>query len=584
MTKGLNCKITPYAIGIESREIHSPEQNTSQPMNIETTTGYSEQPAETGGMPKGERIRRFRDPSRLRRAGTVVALAVACMTPHPTTAEGGHPEQRGISKLAAIGPDGKLHYQAYGPDGDCIPDFSHCGYGGGRIPIPNVAVKATVMPGSRPGDDTSLIQDAIDGVSKLTPDKDGLRGAVLLKRGRYRIEGALRIGASGVVLRGEGQGEDGTVLVAAGTRQRVLITVSGSSGPAEVGGTRQKITSGYVPAGGRTFAVVDGTKFKPGDKVIVSRNGNAAWIKALSMDQIAPRPGNPQSTRQWKPFALESDRVVAAVAGNRITIDAPITCAIEARWGGGEIRLYEDRRIERVGVENLRGVSEFDPRVKRKQNGTEYFADERHALRLVNFDRMQNGWARDLTAEHFYHGVSLIDSGAKWVTVQDCTSLDPVSVLTGGRRYTFAIQGQLSLVQRCYSRHARHAFVLGARVPGPNVFLDCKSEEDYSTSEPHHRWSTGGLFDNVHSNLAIQDRQWMGTGHGWAGANYVIWNCEGSLICQKPPTAENFAIGFVGQRKGGAFQRDEGWWESEGCHVEPRSLYLKQLEDRRHAE
>ena len=72
----------------------------------------------------------------------------------------------------------------------------------------------------------------------------------------------------------------------------------------------------------------------------------------------------------------------------------------------------------------------------------------------------------------------------------------------------------------------------------------------------------------------------MGTGHGWAGANYVAWNCEGSLVCQQPPTAQNFAIGQVGQKLPGVFKRTEGHWESAGQHVEPRSLYLKQLEDR----
>jgi len=72
--------------------------------------------------------------------------------------------------------------------------------------------------------------------------------------------------------------------------------------------------------------------------------------------------GNPSRTRQWRPFTLNLDRVITAVAGNRITIDAPITYAIETRWGGGGIWRYEDPgRIERVGVENLRGVSEFDP-------------------------------------------------------------------------------------------------------------------------------------------------------------------------------------------------------------------------------
>jgi hypothetical protein len=72
----------------------------------------------------------------------------------------------------------------------------------------------------------------------------------------------------------------------------------------------------------------------------------------------------------------------------------------------------------------------------------------------------------------------------------------------------------------------------------------------------------------------------MGSGHGWSGANYVAWNCLGVLTCQKPPTAQNFAIGFVGRRTQGAFERAPGWWESEGTHVAPRSLYLKQLEDR----
>jgi hypothetical protein len=474
-----------------------------------------------------------------------------------------------------------LEYRPYDEKGDTIPDFSACGYAGGGVAMPDVPVRVTVVPWSGASDDTRRIQALLDEVAKLPLGKDGCRGAVLLQRGKYRIDGVLQMNASGVVLRGEGQGEDGTVLIARGTKQRSLITVRGRSGPKDVRGSRQKITSEYVPVGGRTFDVADGSKFKAGDTVMVSRMGNAAWIHALSMDQIAARPGNPQSTRQWQPFALESDRVIMAVQGNRVTIDAPLTCAIEARWGGGEIWRYEDAaRIERVGVENLRGVSEFDARVKGKENGKEYFADERHAMRLVEFENAKNCWARELTAEHFYHGVSAINGGAKWVTVQDCSSLDPVSELTGSRRYTFAIQGQLNLVQRCYSRNARHAFVFGARVPGPNVFLDCRSEADHATSEPHHRWSTGGLFDNVHSNLAIQDRQWMGSGHGWAGANYVSWNCEGSLICQQPPTAQNFAIGFVGEKKGGAFSRQEGWWESEGCHVEPVSLYRAQVAER----
>jgi hypothetical protein len=208
--------------------------------------------------------------------------------------------------------------------------------------------------------------------------------------------------------------------------------------------------------------------------------------------------------------------------------------------------------------------------------------DEEHATWLVDFGAVKNAWARHLVTEKFQHGPAVLRAAAKWVTVEDCSGVAPVSLITGGRRYTYNIQGaQLVLVQRCYADEARHAFVFGARVPGPNVFLDCKSERNHARSEPHERWSVAGLFDNVDSDIALQDRQSMGTGHGWSGANYVAWNCRGMLICQQPPTAQNFAIGFTGQRGKEAFApRPAGWWESEGTPVTPRSLYQQQLLDR----
>src|SRR4029077_6652781 len=59
-----------------------------------------------------------------------------------------------------------------------------------------------------------------------------------------------------------------------------------------------------------------------------------------------------------------------------------------------------------------------------------------------------------------------------------------------------------------------------------------------------------------------------------------MWNFEVTLACHQPPTAQNYAIGFVGEKTKGAFERPDGYWESLGKHVEPKSLYLKQLEDR----
>ncbi len=486
----------------------------------------------------------------------------------------------GKSVLVSVAPDGRLRTAPYTPRGDVLPDFSFCGYGGGGVPLPAAPVRESLQPEPGDTDDGPRIQAALDRVAQLPLGPDGLRGAVLLRRGAYRCAAVLRITASGVVLRGEGDGEAGTVVTATARKQQVLVQIGGKQGPREQAKAAE-IADDYVPVGARTFTVRAAENFKVGQSVFVVRRGNAAWISEIGMDRISLRAADPKSTKQWSPFDLKFDRVVTAIEGNRVTVDAPIACAIERRWGGGAlVRTDDGLRIERCGVESLRAVSVYDPSKTATTDGERVMVDEDHAMHLVAFDSVKNAWARHLTSVAFYHGVATVDGRAKWVTVEDCNALDPVSVITGGRRYPFDVNGQLVLVQRCFARRARHAFVFGARVPGPNVFLDCRSERDYATSEPHHRWSVGGLYDNVEAQLAIQDRQWMGSGHGWAGANYVVWNSRGSLISQQPPTAQNFAIGFVGQRGKDAFPRTPGWWESEGTPVEPRSLYRAQLAER----
>lgn len=485
----------------------------------------------------------------------------------------------GQSKLVSVGKDGKLQYT---PDaaGNTIPDFSNCGYMGGGVAFPDVAVKATVRPEKDSKDDTRRIQDAIDAVAKMPADAHGLRGAVLLTKGTYRIAGQLKISTGGVVLRGEGDGEDGTVLIAAGRQKRAVIDVRGRSATRADEKSATAI-GGVVPVGAHTFSVASASVFKVGDSVIVRRVGNAAWITHIGMDRIMGRPGSENTTKQWAPFDLNFDRVVTAIDGNKVTVDAPVTCAIDPQWGGGAIfKASDDGRIQQVGVERLRAVSEYDPSLKKKEGGKEYLADDDHAEYLAVFDNVKNGWIRDCTAVHMFQGLAHLEGGAKWVTIADCKSLAPVGTITGGTRYSFNYNGQQLLTLRCFSSEGRHSFVVGSRVPGPNAFVQCASEKDHATSEPHHRWSVGGLYDNVKSHIAVQDRQWMGSGHGWAGANYVLWNCEGSMVAQTPPTANTWVIGFVGEKGKPAFERPDATWESTGAHVEPRSLYFKQLEDR----
>ena len=508
------------------------------------------------------------------------------------------------------GPDGKL---VYVPDqqGDTIHDASHAGYGGGGVSIPTVAVKETIWPVA--GDNTAHIQAAIDKVSALPLDSSGFRGAILLRAGEYKLAQPISIKASGVVLRGEGMGDTGTILIGTGTGRPpapatpaatpaapgpggarggppprpTLVQIAGAAAPTLIDASKRAVIDERVPVGARRLRVASAKSFKRGDTVVVRRIGNQAWIDAVGMN--SDTPGG-----RWKPFDIEWDRVVVDVQGDTITIDAPITCAIERQWGGGEVLRYEDAgRISNVGIENLRGVSEFDPGVRTTNYGNmdrqnyvaeEYYSDENHWNNFITFDNVRNGWVRNATALHFVNSMVGTARWSKWITIQDCVSREPISQRAGARRFVFALRGQLALVQRCQSDKGRHSFMTGQPTSSGNVFLDCTATSPFSSSEPHEQWATGNLYDNVKAPLTA--RFWKNIIIGWAGANTVFWNCEGDFLVQKPPTAQNYTFGHLGLN-GVIFNiplqdttKENGHIESLDQHVTPRSLYLTQLRER----
>jgi hypothetical protein len=517
-----------------------------------------------------------------------------------------------------LGADGKL---AYTPDaeGGTIPDFSSCGYMGGGVKLPKVPVQLTLEP-SGAADELPRLQAAIDEVGKRPRDANGFRGAVLLKRGQYRINGTLNIGASGVVLRGEGPGEDGTILVATLAKQHTVITVGGSGSLTPVESTRQQITDERVPAGARSFRVADAAGFKVGDDIVVHRPSTKEWLAELKMDRLTETYKNPK-LRNWQPggYDINHYRRVIAIEGNRITIDVPIVQALEKRFGGGSVVRYEDQaRIEQAGVEELRIVSLFDRSVFRPARGLtltqqiRQYADEKHAWIGIMLDKIRHGWVSRVTVVHTGYGAVACGAGAIFTTVQDCAMLDAVSQHSGGRKYSFGANGQMGLFLRCYSRNARHDFVLGSRVVGPNAYLDCRADDSTNSSEPHHRYSVGCLWDNVKifgdANLQVINRGSSGSGHGWSGAQMVFWNCASkALVVMKPPTGQNYAIGWSGLTDLKALGVEDnynamlswvemrstvklnytgvpimgdGYIESPTRPVAPRSLYLQQLQDR----
>jgi len=621
-----------------------------------------------------------------------------------------------------------LIYKPYSDRGDQIIDFSFCGYQKSELPLPNVPVTVTLeAPNSEVAasgnmkypvghDSFATIQAALNEVAAMEPDANGHRGAVLLQQGHWYLSGALLI-RSGVVLRGEGSGENGTTLIFTPSNTgSVGIQIGEAGGGSTINGTAEitgivseivlengkpgylftmddgntfrvhtpraqagfsydeilnervtltfstQITSlggethtqlhktypesfkhspsdqaaatlpsdlilpveqetnatassaiadTYTPSGSRLLTLENTTGFKVGDHINVAKTTNEAWIERLGVGERLRHIRGGKEGAFKKPWGLQNyshPRQITAISGNTITLDVPLPQSFDPAHGGGNVSLWKPKTTSmQSGVESLRVISNYDTQVV--DTGKE-----------ADFGNLKNGvqvngrhsWVRDVLVKHVWLSAVKVE-GSQFITVRDCQSLEPVGPKRGGRYYTYSIGGSMGvLFYKCTSEEGRHDFVVNARTPGPNAFVDCTARRG-GTSEPHARWGVGTLYDNVTKleggKLGAFNRGDSGSGHGWAGANTVFWNCNADSITVFDPETEgenNFAIGFTGQVKESYDTNSlyyantrAGYWgtpnegkyygfaivgnghiESPLAAVEPRSLFKQQLIDR----
>ena len=534
--------------------------------------------------------------------------------------------EKTASKTCRVDETGKLAYTK-DAKGNRLPDFSHVGYHSGEKVIPDVPVRMTLEPTE--GDDTKRIQAALDKLGILRRRHPGKLGALLLKRGVYRVEGSIKMSHSGIILRGEGDGPDGTIVIATGygdyKYKRTLISVGDEGKVQEDESSKQAIVDDYVPIGAHTFTVKSAAKYRRGDRIVVFRPSTAEWISSIGCDKLGARwegirdvrwvkdgkaPGFyyqrlgydsqykmlqktgesweefkkrvPLSkdgkkfdlTRQWQPghYDFYFERLITGISGNKVTIDAPIVHAMEQKFGGGAIYKYTTPgRVTEVGIENLRLVSEFAAASPEHPYGDPKHAGgaERHAWNAIKLNRnTENTWVRNVTGNYF--GWSLVSASGKRATVQDCVNLGHASKITGGRRYPFMIDGQLNLMQRCVAFAGRHEFVNQGKTAGPNVFVDCIGFNSKNSAGPHHRYAIGNLYDNVKSERSMESqfRGSMGTGHGWAGTQTCFYNCVAPGFSVRAPAG---GISWV---------LGSGKSDEKGIRLTPPSLYYQQVQDR----
>ena len=472
------------------------------------------------------------------------------------------------STLISIDANGKLTYTA-DEKGNVIPDFSGVGYQNSEKPIPFVPVVKTVNAVA--GDNVANVQNAINEVAAM-PLVNGIRGAILFKAGTYAMNKAINVNASGIVLRGEGLA---TNFRATGTVQYDLININGNSGKTEISASQKKISDIFVPIGTKTITVETGHSFTVGDWVHVRREPNDAWIVLLGMDKLTDL--DPLATN-WtaSSYKISYERKILKVQGNVLTLDAPIMDVIDPVYANGYVVKFSSARIQNCAVENMQITSTYTSST-----------DENHGWKAIAINNAENCWVKKVTAYSFGYSCVFIDSEAAFVTVDSCAHYDPISVIDGGRRYCFNVNGERCLVQNCNTRRGRHDYVDGSRTSGPTVFYNCTASLQKADLGPHHRWSTGILLDNIlgDGQLRVQDRADSGSGHGWSGSQIMFWNCTaGDIVIQDPPSYHrNWAIGCVGPitNVGQWTTHPLGIVESKGVKITAiPSLFKAQLAER----
>ena len=489
-----------------------------------------------------------------------------------------------------------VHYDATGhlvyesdENQNRVPDFSYAGYRNGDVPLPSVPMAVELSPVS--GDNTASIQAAIDQLAGQPADANGFRGAVVLAAGTWEIAGTIYLNASGIVLRGAGRTDDpaaATILRATGNtpaHREVIVAGSGTNDrwAPEVAGTRTNITTDFVPVGSREVQVESTAALHVGDNVIIHHPCTQAWIDAVDKGGA--------STGVWNAgdLPIVFNRRIVAIDGNTVRIDAPAFNHLD-RLLSQSYLYVADRAgvVTNVGIENVR-----------VDIVAASSTDENHAWSAIALVGVEDAWVSEVSALHFGYAAVTIRTGTR-ITCYDVHAINPAATVVGGNMYNFDVSGgQQVLFTGCHAQNGRHHYVSnGTTYTSGVVFHRSTSSRAYDSSEGHRRWSMGLLYDNIAEDnphnpgdrlIGLYNRGTWGTVHGWAAAHSVAWNYDtssGHGIIQRPPTAQNYAIGGKGQMTGtnppAPFDGPPGYIEGIGqAGLVPESLYEAQLLDRR---
>jgi len=473
--------------------------------------------------------------------------------------------------LAALAtPAGAGQSQLWGVAGELfdpigrLPDVSWAGVGQGEGDLPEPEVVANVLDFGATADgltdDTAAFQAALEAAAELG-------GAVLVPAGDYLLAGQLIMDDDGVVLRGEGDGPDGTVLRFANSLTDLFGWVpqwSWSGGLIHVKGPAKTPSIGDVIAeatrGDQTLTLSAVGDLASGDLVRLDLADDAektlGWHLHAGQDQAGSCDWQAQIKRRW-PVRIE------AVDGDVITLVQPLRTDVRLVWTP---RIVRPDVVRGVGVEHLRIA----------------FPDVEYKGHLE---------------EDGYNGVYL-DGGVfgSWVRGVTFVNADtPISVRTFGKNLSFVAltalgrEGHhgidLGHCHDCYladytlTAKMRHAVTVAHHTSGCAI-KRLTSPDGHSLSLDHHRDSP---IENVFTDIDAPT-DWS-SGGSWcagpfSGARSTFWGLAGPLL---PPLLWSYVqSNLVGEVALGELGTEEtftelGPWYEHVPDLEPADLHAAQL-------
>jgi hypothetical protein len=478
---------------------------------------------------------------------------------------------------------------------EILTDYSYAGYEHGEKAIPDVQGPVfKVTDYGAIADDAISDEDAIRKAVAAAEEAGG--GVVLFPAGKFLIfadrftAASIRIGKSGVVIRGAGSGKGGTVIRAIHSGYRVgpypvpkgtkdgegrddwakipyiFIFEQLELGKKEAGKSAAVI--GAVKRGSFTVPVKSTESFKAGDWVVLK-----AGTTKLDTELMAGLQPDPTWTRIIKDGSSISElHQVKEIQGESLILKEPVLVNLGADF---EAKIFPVTLIEQVGVEDMA-----------LQGGWRgAFVHHRSALDDEGWDGIQfkgvaNGWVRRCSFLNVNTGVYLRDSVL-------CSVLENRFVGNMGH-YDVAIRSNCSFNMMGLTEEtssAQHGASSGNRSAGTVVWRWRMSKT--STVDSHGNGPYATLIDRVDGGTMTRSGgpapsfpnhlRWM-----------VFWNFFYDSDDEQPINFWNYVKGkeakfvkplFVGLHGKPVTLKEDSVEANEcpGAPVTPESLYEAQL-------